>query len=69
MATKNVLILTYAWFFHQNESSLRDVLELPHLMDVCARNELYEEALDLESYARTLYQRHSDVPLLANVVS
>ena len=38
-------------------------------MNACARNGLIEEALDLESYARTLQARYEDVPILASIVA
>ena len=37
---------------------LLDLLEIPHLMDTCVRNGLYEEALDLSDYVTTLVKRH-----------
>lgn len=50
-----------------NESQLLEILEMPQLMERCARCELYEAALDLEAYARTLLQRHRDVPVVRGI--
>jgi hypothetical protein len=38
-------------------------------MDSCVRNGLYEEALDLEAYARSLHQRHASIPILSDIVA
>jgi len=37
---------------------LLELLEIPQLMDTCARNNLYDEALHLFSYVSTLQKRH-----------
>jgi len=37
---------------------LLELLELPQLMETCSRNNLFDEALDLSSFANTLQKRH-----------
>jgi len=39
-------------------STLMELLELPNVMDACIRSELYEEALQISSFANTLERRH-----------
>lgn len=52
-----------------SEGALLELLEIPQLMENCARLELYEAALDLEEYARTLRDRHAGVPVVEGVVA
>jgi hypothetical protein len=40
------------------QGQLLELLELPQLMDTCARNGLYDEALDVTALASTLQRRH-----------
>lgn len=42
-------------------SSLVDLLQIPQLMDTCARGGAIEEALELCSFARTLRTRHDAI--------
>lgn len=42
-------------------SQLVDLLQIPQLMDTCARNGAIDEALDLCSFARTLRTRHDAI--------
>lgn len=51
----------------EKELELSELLEIPMLMNACARHGLFEEALDLEAYARTLLERY-DVPILHSIV-
>jgi len=37
---------------------LVELLEVPQLMDACVRNNLYEEAVDIVTYANGLERRH-----------
>jgi hypothetical protein len=50
------------------EQELLELLEIPNLMDTCARNGLFEEALDLEAFAASLADRSPDIPILGVVV-
>ena len=49
-------------------STLLELLELPNVMDACIRSDLYDEALNIASFANTLEQRH-DVSSAANTTS
>eukprot|EP00455_Lapot_gusevi_P008371 TRINITY_DN1363_c0_g1_i3.p1 TRINITY_DN1363_c0_g1~~TRINITY_DN1363_c0_g1_i3.p1 ORF type:complete len:742 (-),score=165.93 TRINITY_DN1363_c0_g1_i3:59-2284(-) len=51
-----------------NQMQLVELLELPQVMDTCVRNNLYEEALNLLAYTRTLQQRHAHIPILKLLV-
>jgi hypothetical protein len=52
-------------------SSLLELLELPSLMDACVRSNLYDEALQVASFANTLERRHhpDHNPVLQQVIS
>mmetsp|Transcript_28291 Transcript_28291/g.40512 ORF Transcript_28291/g.40512 Transcript_28291/m.40512 type:complete len:660 (-) Transcript_28291:98-2077(-) len=39
-------------------STLLELLELPNVMDACIRSDLYDEALNIASFANTLERRH-----------
>lgn len=43
---------------------LLEILELPHLMESCLRNNQYNEALELSQYARHLGAKHGDIPII-----
>lgn len=40
------------------------LVEIPHLTDVCIRNGLYSEALDLDDYTRQIFRANPDIPIL-----
>jgi hypothetical protein len=52
----------------EQQVPLLELLQLPRLMDQCVRNELFEEALELEQYARSLLERNPKVALLHELV-
>ncbi|XP_075225199.1 conserved oligomeric Golgi complex subunit 8 isoform X2 [Lycorma delicatula] len=49
-------------------AQLLQVLEIPQLMDSCIRDGYFEEALQLASYVRRLGNKHSDIPIIENIV-
>lgn len=49
-------------------STLLELLELPNVMDACIRSQLYDDALQVASFANTLQQRHPDSNILQQVV-
>eukprot|EP00960_Hanusia_phi_P036515 752363-Hanusia_phi.AAC.4 len=52
------------WKVH---AQLLEVLEVPQLMDTAVRNEYYEEALELASFARRLHARYQDNTLIESL--
>ena len=51
-----------------NEHDLVELLQAPELMEQCVKNSLYEEALDLHDYIKSMCQRHPDIPILVSLV-
>lgn len=47
---------------------LRQILEIPQLMDTCVRNSYYEEALQLGAFAQKLQRLHPEIKILQEVV-
>jgi hypothetical protein len=45
-----------------------EILEIPQLMDTCVKSNMYEEALDLESFAMKMKKLHPDIPLVQELV-
>ncbi len=43
---------------------LLELLELPQLMETCVRQQLYDEALQLDQYARSMKARHPEIKIL-----
>lgn len=37
---------------------LVELLEIPHLMDTCVRNSLFDEALDLSDFLSSIVRKH-----------
>ncbi|GJQ64868.1 hypothetical protein Trydic_g7043 [Trypoxylus dichotomus] len=50
-------------------AQLLEILELPQLMDSFIRDGLYENALELASYVRRLYTKHSDIPIFKSILN
>ncbi|KAI4462741.1 conserved oligomeric golgi complex component 8 [Holotrichia oblita] len=50
-------------------AQLLEILELPQLMDSFIKDGLYENALELASYVRRLYTKHSDIPIFKSIVN
>ncbi|MEW5304072.1 MAG: hypothetical protein WDW36_006706 [Sanguina aurantia] len=46
------------------QSVLLELLEVPQLMDMCVRNAVYDEALDLQSFVTRLGLLHPNVPVV-----
>jgi hypothetical protein len=53
----------------EQHDKLLDVLTIPQLIDTCARNGHYAEALDLAAHASTLAARFSDIQAICDVAS
>ena len=51
-----------------NQMKVLEILELPQLMWKCARAKLYQQALDLESYAMDLLNRNPDILILKSLI-
>ncbi len=51
----------------QNQVQLLELLEIPRLADSCVRNGLYEDALDLEAYVKSLSVRYKGVPVVQDI--
>eukprot|EP00808_Paulinella_micropora_P012663 g19120.t1 len=52
-----------------NQVQLMELLELPQLMDTCVRSELYEQALDLHDFSRTLLNRYPTLPIVQDIAT
>ncbi|KRT81886.1 hypothetical protein AMK59_5152 [Oryctes borbonicus] len=50
-------------------AQLLEILELPQLMDSFIKDGLYENALELASYVRRLYAKHSDIPIFKSILN
>jgi hypothetical protein len=59
---------SFSFRFVQNQTNLLELLELPQLMDTCVRQQLYDEALKLDSFARSLLARYTNAPILEQIV-
>ncbi|XP_071056156.1 conserved oligomeric Golgi complex subunit 8 isoform X2 [Onthophagus taurus] len=62
MRKLNTLTLT-------RNAQLLEILELPQLMDSFIKDSLYENALELASYVRRLYGKHSDIPIFKSILN
>ena len=51
-----------------SQSALMEVLEIPHLMETCVRNAVFDEALDLQSFVSRLSVLHPNVPTVQVLV-
>lgn len=51
------------------QSSLMEVLEIPHLMETCVRNGVFDEALDLQSFVSRLAVLHPSIPAVKVLVT
>lgn len=45
----------------------KDILEIPELMETFVRSELYDEALQLESFTLGLKKKHPDIPIIQSI--
>lgn len=45
-----------------------ELLEVPQLMDMCVRNAVYDEALDLQSFVTRLGLLHPNVPVVKKLL-
>ena len=53
----------------EHQAQLLETLELPQLMETCVKNALYDEALNIDQYARSLHSRLAHLPLLSQLVA
>lgn len=53
----------------EQHDKLLDVLTIPQLIDTCARNGHYAEALDLAAHASTLATRFSDIQAICDIAA
>ncbi|GAM18167.1 hypothetical protein SAMD00019534_013420 [Acytostelium subglobosum LB1] len=51
-----------------NFPTLLDLLEIPQLMDTCVKNGYYEEALQLESYAKKIAKQYPNIKVIKEIV-
>ncbi|KAG9285540.1 hypothetical protein G9A89_006528 [Geosiphon pyriformis] len=49
------------------QENLLNILEIPHLMDICVRNELYSEAMDISTHVSRLVTRYPKVLLIQQI--
>jgi len=52
-----------------HHTKLMDILEIPELMETYVRSELYDEALQLETFAQSLQKKHPDIPLILSIAA
>lgn len=52
----------------QHYTRLLELLEIPQLMDMCVRNGLYEEALQLDGFVQKLKKAYSTLRVVSDVV-
>uniref|UniRef100_A0A6B2L2J8 Conserved oligomeric Golgi complex subunit 8 n=1 Tax=Arcella intermedia TaxID=1963864 RepID=A0A6B2L2J8_9EUKA len=52
----------------QQHNVLLELLELPQLMDTCVKGKFYEEALELEQYAASLYQNYPSSSIVMDIM-
>lgn len=53
----------------EQHSTILELLELPQLMDACVKNQCYDDALELEHYARKIYRENLNIPILAQILA
>ena len=51
-----------------NHALILELLEIPQLMDTCVRSGLYDEALELESFAQKLHRFHPESSIIQQIV-
>ncbi|KAK4887329.1 hypothetical protein RN001_003600 [Aquatica leii] len=49
-------------------AQILEILEVPQLMDSFIKDGLYEDALELATYVRRLYNKHSDIPIFKSIL-
>jgi hypothetical protein len=50
-------------------STLIEILEIPHLMDMCVRNAFHEEALQLLAHVTRLQKKYGNVPVINSIAA
>ncbi|CAG8586467.1 4548_t:CDS:2 [Ambispora leptoticha] len=51
----------------EQHGNLLDILEIPQLMDICVRKELYSEAIDLSAHVTRLIARYPKVQIIQRI--
>ncbi|KAK5574561.1 hypothetical protein RB653_009814 [Dictyostelium firmibasis] len=51
-----------------NFATLLDILEIPQLMDTCIKNNSFDEALQLESFAKKIYKQYSNNTVIIEII-
>ncbi|CAJ0868141.1 6149_t:CDS:2 [Entrophospora sp. SA101] len=51
----------------ENHTNLLEIIEIPKLMDVCFKNELYSEAMDLSVHVTRLVSKYPSIPLIQQI--